>query len=352
MMRPPLLIARFSSFRPAAIAYEILLMRVLSIVQWHHFAWMIISLALLGYGASGTVIALARQFPGSHGSRRRFRSAPCCSASPWSCAWRWASACRSMPWKSSGIPGSSCIWPNCTCCSCCLSSSRPRASDWPSLHGARPSIASIFPTCWARGWAPRWSSPLLFLLPPQRAVIGLAALALAGVRLVSASAIHAEPWRKGLALLQFAWLLGLLYALPEDRIGLQISQFKGLSQALAGRGRARAGGAFRPAGPVDGGGKPAGAVPSRARAQFQHAVPAARPAGACSRTPRGSVSSRHSMAISRRPGLPRRRDRGAALSAARATARARAGRRRRIRCAAGAVPRRQSRSTRSNSIRR
>jgi Spermine/spermidine synthase domain len=45
----------------AAIAYEILLMRVLSIVHWHHFAYMIISLALLGYGASGTVIALARE---------------------------------------------------------------------------------------------------------------------------------------------------------------------------------------------------------------------------------------------------------------------------------------------------
>ncbi len=44
-----------------AIGYELLLMRVLSIVQWHHFAYMIISLALLGYGASGTFIALFRQ---------------------------------------------------------------------------------------------------------------------------------------------------------------------------------------------------------------------------------------------------------------------------------------------------
>ena len=45
-----------------AIAYEILLMRVLSIVQWHHFAYMIISLALLGYGASGTFIALCKRW--------------------------------------------------------------------------------------------------------------------------------------------------------------------------------------------------------------------------------------------------------------------------------------------------
>ena len=46
----------------AAIAYELLLMRMLSIVQWHHFAWMVISLALLGYGASGTAIALTREW--------------------------------------------------------------------------------------------------------------------------------------------------------------------------------------------------------------------------------------------------------------------------------------------------
>ena len=46
----------------AAIAFEILLMRMLSIAQWHHFAWMVISLALLGYGASGTAIALYRDW--------------------------------------------------------------------------------------------------------------------------------------------------------------------------------------------------------------------------------------------------------------------------------------------------
>ena len=46
----------------AAIGYEILLMRVLSIVQWHHFAYMIISLALLGYGASGTFIATGKRW--------------------------------------------------------------------------------------------------------------------------------------------------------------------------------------------------------------------------------------------------------------------------------------------------
>lgn len=42
------------------LAYEILLMRLFSIIQWHHFAYMVISLALLGYGVSGTLVTLLR----------------------------------------------------------------------------------------------------------------------------------------------------------------------------------------------------------------------------------------------------------------------------------------------------
>ncbi|MGR9052994.1 MAG: spermine/spermidine synthase domain-containing protein [Gammaproteobacteria bacterium] len=45
----------------ASLAYEVLLIRLLSIIQWHHFAYMIISLALLGYGASGAFLAIYRE---------------------------------------------------------------------------------------------------------------------------------------------------------------------------------------------------------------------------------------------------------------------------------------------------
>jgi hypothetical protein len=41
-----------------ALAYEILLVRLFSISHWHHYAYMIISLALLGYGISGAFLAL------------------------------------------------------------------------------------------------------------------------------------------------------------------------------------------------------------------------------------------------------------------------------------------------------
>ncbi|MGD8481712.1 MAG: SAM-dependent methyltransferase [Gammaproteobacteria bacterium] len=58
LRRPPLISLALAS--AAALAYQLLLIRVFSIIQWHHFAYMIISLALLGYGASGTFLSLVR----------------------------------------------------------------------------------------------------------------------------------------------------------------------------------------------------------------------------------------------------------------------------------------------------
>ncbi|TET63954.1 SAM-dependent methyltransferase [Candidatus Aerophobetes bacterium] len=51
------------------LSYEILLMRIFSITSWSHFAYMVISVALLGFGASGTFIAVFRMR-----LRRRFHS--------------------------------------------------------------------------------------------------------------------------------------------------------------------------------------------------------------------------------------------------------------------------------------
>jgi len=48
-------------YSSAVIAFQLSLMQLISIVQWHHFAYMIISIALMGFGASGTVLALARK---------------------------------------------------------------------------------------------------------------------------------------------------------------------------------------------------------------------------------------------------------------------------------------------------
>ena len=57
--RAPVISVALISF--AALAYELLLIRLFSIIQWHHFAYMVISLALIGLGGSGTFLALMRK---------------------------------------------------------------------------------------------------------------------------------------------------------------------------------------------------------------------------------------------------------------------------------------------------
>lgn len=44
----------------AGIAQQVALTRIFSIAQWHHFAYMIISIAMLGFGAGGAITALFR----------------------------------------------------------------------------------------------------------------------------------------------------------------------------------------------------------------------------------------------------------------------------------------------------
>ncbi|MBT2969688.1 MAG: SAM-dependent methyltransferase [Candidatus Thiodiazotropha sp. (ex Ctena orbiculata)] len=56
MIRPPYISVAILS--ASALGYEILLMRLFSIIQWHHFAYMIIALALLGYGISGSLLSI------------------------------------------------------------------------------------------------------------------------------------------------------------------------------------------------------------------------------------------------------------------------------------------------------
>ena len=46
----------------ATLAFEINLTRLFSVSQFYHFAFMIVSIALLGFGASGTFLAI---FPSS-----------------------------------------------------------------------------------------------------------------------------------------------------------------------------------------------------------------------------------------------------------------------------------------------
>src|SRR5574341_2350588 len=59
----------------ATLIFEINLTRLFSVTQFYHFAFLIVSLALLGFGASGTALALFPNWSGEHASRQVSRLA-------------------------------------------------------------------------------------------------------------------------------------------------------------------------------------------------------------------------------------------------------------------------------------
>ena len=65
----------------AIIAYQLSLMRILSLIQWHHLAFMVISVALLGFGASGTLLFLIRRKIEQHFELSHFLALLACSLS-------------------------------------------------------------------------------------------------------------------------------------------------------------------------------------------------------------------------------------------------------------------------------
>jgi hypothetical protein len=90
------LLAAVSLLSAAAIAYEILLTRLFAITLWHHFAYMVISLALLGYGASGTFLAFVR-----HCLQARFGASFAALAASFGLA---AIGCYALAWRLSFNP--------------------------------------------------------------------------------------------------------------------------------------------------------------------------------------------------------------------------------------------------------
>ena len=60
----------------AVLAYEVLLMALFSLTQWHHFAYLVVSVALLGFGASGSLLVYLA--PRLRGSFRGFAASQAC----------------------------------------------------------------------------------------------------------------------------------------------------------------------------------------------------------------------------------------------------------------------------------
>jgi len=114
-----------------ALAYEVLLTRLFSIVQWHHYAYMVISIALLGYGASGAFLALV-----GDGLRRHLGAAFAAGAALFavSAVTSFAVAER-LPFNALAV-----------ICLRCRSSARPPASGLHSPHSRSGSVESTATT--------------------------------------------------------------------------------------------------------------------------------------------------------------------------------------------------------------
>jgi hypothetical protein len=211
----------------AAIGYEILLMRLLSIVQWHHFAWMIISLALLGYGASGTAIALLKARV-----EQRFELAFAVSAVLFSISMVLAFAAgQRVPFNALEIIWEPVQFLNLALLTLvflvpflfaafCIGLALSCRGDM--IH--RIYFVDLFGAgCGAAGVI-----VLLFMMPPDSVLVVLAVLPVAASLLLT----HGLPGAYRLTAIQWLWTVALAIAMTTGWPGLRISPYKGLSQAL------------------------------------------------------------------------------------------------------------------------
>src|SRR6266446_1485700 len=213
-----------------ALAYEVLLTRLFSIVQWHHYAYMVISIALLGYGASGAFLALV-----GDGLRRHLGAAFAAGAALFavSAVTSFAVAER-LPFNALAV-----IWEPrqllflpvlytlfalpffgaATCIGLALAAFPERVGRiyrYDLIGAAAGAICLML---------------ALFVLFPDTALrlvalLGLLAAAL-GISLRESGAI-----RKGRAAACSAAAIAACAALPPSWTALHLSEYKGLSQAL------------------------------------------------------------------------------------------------------------------------
>jgi len=62
MQRPKAALISLFLLSLSVLLMEVCLTRIFSVISWHHFAYLIISLALLGFGAAGSYLTVARRF--------------------------------------------------------------------------------------------------------------------------------------------------------------------------------------------------------------------------------------------------------------------------------------------------
>jgi hypothetical protein len=228
-MAPRTLLAAVALLSAAVLAYELLLLRLFAIIQWHHFASLAISVALLGMGAAGTFVTLARRvllaaWPASF----ILAGAGFAVAAPTSFV-----LAQRIPFNALEI-----LWDPkqflllalvylllflpffLAATALCVAYAR-FGEDSPRLYGADILGAGV--GCLGL-------LGLLFLVPPNGVLPIIAALALAAAGL---AAWRPNRWPGALLLAAGALLPGLL---PIAALELKPSEYKDLSQALQVKG--------------------------------------------------------------------------------------------------------------------
>jgi len=211
-----------------ALSYEILLMRLLSIIQWHHFAYMIISLALLGYGASGSFLALCRRW-----LEVRFLAAIVVNAVLFALSMPLCFAiAQQLPFNPLGLvwDGRQQLYLLATyllftipffCAANCVGLTFIRY---------RLSIGLIYRAdMLGAGVGAVGIVLLLFITPPQRCILLLTSLALLAAAVVMWRPLPQSRWPVALLVVS-GLLLPLLW--PQQWSALRLSEYKGLSQQL------------------------------------------------------------------------------------------------------------------------
>jgi hypothetical protein len=224
--RPPLFAVALLS--ASALAYEVLLTRLFSITLWHHFAYMIISAALLGYGASGTFLALVQGRLGAHHARLFVAAAIACGVAMPVCFFL-AQGTRFNPLELLWDPAQAAYLFNiylllflpfffaATCV--CLVLSR---------FGAEAHRVYAFDICGA-GAGSIGVVAVLFYLSPEVVLEVVGALGV-GAAAVAWIELRLRPWWMAAPLAGLAACLAFM--VPEALTVLRPSEYKDLSQAL------------------------------------------------------------------------------------------------------------------------
>lgn len=221
--RAPLLVILLIS--AAALAYELLLTRIFAIVHWHHLVTTAISLALLGYGASGTFLTVAGRSLQRHFAAALITNAALFGVTTVACVW----VAQRIPFDPQAL-----LWD-------------PRQAGWLAamlgalampFFAAANCIGLVLTTY--REQIPRIYgvdllgaaigalalSAAVTLLPPSGVLLGIMALGL-GVAVLAASQLH---WHRG-PVMALAVAILMLTGL-SGAMRIQTAAYKDLSRAM------------------------------------------------------------------------------------------------------------------------